>query len=191
MTLKETLKTIKSSEQTISMIFGIGIVLLIGGLIYNYFQRKTREIIIEPETQEQVSEETVGQTPPKPLMTLPATYEVQKGDHLWKIAEKYYGSGYNWVDIAKENQIAEPNLIEVGQKLTIPNTSVKTPVAAVYYGPEITGETYTIQKGDWLSKIAARAYGDTNLWPKIWGANRDQISDPNQISEGVTIKIPR
>src|SRR5680860_556981 len=28
---------------------------------------------------------------------LPKTYEVKEGDDLWSIAEKIYGSGYNWV----------------------------------------------------------------------------------------------
>lgn len=50
-------------------------------------------------------------------------------------------------------------------------------------------ETYTVQKGDSLSKIAKRIYGDANLWKKIFEANRDQIEDPDLIHPGQVLKI--
>ena len=49
-----------------------------------------------------------------------ATYEVEKGDSLWKIAVRAYGDGYKWVDIAKENKLAFPNLIHTGNILVLP-----------------------------------------------------------------------
>lgn len=48
------------------------------------------------------------------------TYKVKKGDTLWKIATKYYGSGKNYTKIAKKNNIKKPYTIKVGQKLIIP-----------------------------------------------------------------------
>jgi LysM repeat protein len=56
---------------------------------------------------------------PAPKKT-PATYSVVSGDTLWKLAKKYYGDGSKYPVIAKANNIANPNLILVGQKLTIP-----------------------------------------------------------------------
>ena len=49
-------------------------------------------------------------------------YTVKKGDSLWKIAKKYYGSGGKYTKIysANKNQIKNPNLIRVGMKLKIP-----------------------------------------------------------------------
>lgn len=47
-------------------------------------------------------------------------YKVKKGDTLWKIATKYYGSGKQYTKIAKKNNIKKPYTIKVGQKLTIP-----------------------------------------------------------------------
>lgn len=53
-----------------------------------------------------------------------------------------------------------------------------------------TGGTYTVQSGDSLSKIAKRFYGDANLYPKIFEANRDQLSDPDKIRVGQSLKLP-
>lgn len=50
------------------------------------------------------------------------TYTVQRGDTLWGIAQKYYGSGLSYKRLASANsdQIKNPNLIYPGQVLTIP-----------------------------------------------------------------------
>ena len=48
-------------------------------------------------------------------------YKVKKGDTLWKIATKYYGSGAKYPKIVKANKIIKnPNVIQVGWQLTIP-----------------------------------------------------------------------
>jgi nucleoid-associated protein YgaU len=52
------------------------------------------------------------------------------------------------------------------------------------------GRTYTIAKGDSLSKIAKRFYGDAKLWKKIHEANKDIIKNPDLIHPGQVIKIP-
>ena len=43
-----------------------------------------------------------------------------KGDSLWAIAKKYYGSGHLYPKIAKANNIENPDIIYIGQKLLIP-----------------------------------------------------------------------
>jgi hypothetical protein len=47
-------------------------------------------------------------------------YTVVGGDTLWAIAARFYGDGSQYPKIASANGIANPDLIMVGQKLTIP-----------------------------------------------------------------------
>ena len=52
------------------------------------------------------------------------------------------------------------------------------------------GQTYTVQSGDTLSKIAKDHLGDANAYMKIFNANKDQLSDPDKIKPGQVLKIP-
>ena len=53
-----------------------------------------------------------------------------------------------------------------------------------------TGEqTYTVQSGDNLSRIAGKFYGKQD-WKRIYDANRDQLDDPDKIFPGQVLKIP-
>jgi nucleoid-associated protein YgaU len=51
-------------------------------------------------------------------------------------------------------------------------------------------QTYVVQSGDSLSKIAQRFYGDASLYNKIFEANREILKDPNKISPGQKLRIP-
>ena len=56
---------------------------------------------------------------------------------------------------------------------------------------EIVGQqTYTIEKGDTLSKIGKQHFGNANAWKRIFEANRDTIDDPDRIFPGQVIKLP-
>ena len=50
--------------------------------------------------------------------------------------------------------------------------------------------TYTVQPGDSLSKISKQFYGDANKYMKIFEANKDKLSDPDQIKAGMNLLIP-
>jgi nucleoid-associated protein YgaU len=52
------------------------------------------------------------------------------------------------------------------------------------------GRTYTVVKGDTLSKIAKSLYGDANKWRKIYEANTDILKNPDLIHPGQVLKIP-
>jgi nucleoid-associated protein YgaU len=55
---------------------------------------------------------------------------------------------------------------------------------------EASVEYYIVQKGDTLSAIARRYYGNPNDYPKIFEANREVIKDPDLIYPGQKIRIP-
>lgn len=51
------------------------------------------------------------------------SYVVMKGDTLWSIAKKYLGDGGKYMEVYQANKSiigSNPNLLKVGQKLTIP-----------------------------------------------------------------------
>ena len=50
--------------------------------------------------------------------------------------------------------------------------------------------TYTVAKGDSLSKIAKQLYGDAGKWHQIYDANKDTIKNPDLIHPGQVLKIP-
>lgn len=51
-------------------------------------------------------------------------------------------------------------------------------------------QTYTVVKGDSLSKIAKHFYGNAGQWKKIYEANKDVIKNPDLIYPGQTFRIP-
>lgn len=57
-------------------------------------------------------------TSPKP--TVATEYKVKSGNSLWKIAKSVYGDGSLYTEIAKANDIKNPNLILIGQRLILP-----------------------------------------------------------------------
>jgi len=56
--------------------------------------------------------------------------------------------------------------------------------------PADQGQSYTVQSGDSLSKIAKRVYGDANKWHAIFDANRDKIKNPDLIHPGQVLTLP-
>lgn len=56
---------------------------------------------------------------------IPAVYVVQEGDYLWAIADRIFGNGLRWRDIAKANNL-NGDTIYPGQKLVIPGSARET-----------------------------------------------------------------
>jgi len=48
------------------------------------------------------------------------TYLIQNGDTLWDISIRAYGDGYRWPELAKVNNIPNPDLIYTGDTIQIP-----------------------------------------------------------------------
>lgn len=130
-------------------------------------------------------------------------YSVKPGETLWSIAERSYGSGYNWVDIARANKLSNPNSIKTGDNLVLPKADQKNASSEpewVGYSSNsesanssqmqrIAGKEYVIINGDNLWNIAVRAYGDGYRWAEI--AKVNNISEPNLIYPGNKLRLPR
>ena len=83
----------------------------------------TKTVVVEqPKEQTKPKTVTVEQEQDKPTAPKAKTHTVVRGDTLWGIAKKYYGNGAQYTKIynANKDKIKNPNLIYVGQVLTIP-----------------------------------------------------------------------
>lgn len=49
---------------------------------------------------------------------------------------------------------------------------------------------HTVKKGDTLSDISEKYYGDHARYMAIFDSNRDILSDPNKIQPGQRLRIP-
>jgi len=115
-------------------------------------------------------------TPVASAQACAATYVVQPGDNLFRIALRY---GLTTDVLARANGILNPNAIYVGQVLCIPGSGFPPPQ------PPPTCTYYTVRPGDSLGKIAL-AYGTTVS--ALQRANG--IHNPNLIYVGMVLCIP-
>lgn len=111
----------------------------------------------ESNKTENVPQQTIKETTNKET-----TYTVKAGDTLSGIASKY---GTTYQELARINNIKNPNLIYAGQVLKINSSNA---------APNV--ETYIVKSGDTLSGIASK-FGTT--YQKI--AKDNNISNPNKI----------
>jgi nucleoid-associated protein YgaU len=79
---------------------------------------------------------------------------------------------------------ANPAYDDITADITI-DSSLPQPAAAAP-----ANQTYTVQPGDTLSKIAKQFYGNANAYMKIFDANKDRLNDPNKIKIGQELVIP-
>lgn len=170
---------------------------VIAGLIFNYFRTANLKSWQGILLSDQETASTVADSLSDKVIT---TYTVVKGDDLWHIAEKYYRSGYNYIDIMKENKITGAGIIVTGQELRIPKVEAKKITVVETKGAVVMEKTkpttsvavgeYTTRKGDSYWSIAVRAYGDGYQWPKIYWANKTLFANPDLIFANTKISIP-
>lgn len=177
----------------------LGVVVVIIGILFVATFIKVKH---SQNTQATSSINTVASPTPTPYQTQQQTYVVKQGDDLWHISEHFYKSGYNYIDIAKANNLGNPSSINAGDKLIIPTllpnstqivamepTDLTMQPKAPNPTSAIKNDNYTIQKGDDLWNIAVRKYDDGYKWTDIAKANN--LDNPGLIFSGNVIKIPR
>ncbi len=164
----------RSTEDIISMVLGLVIVLVLALSIFKFFERNKGKIDIPGislKTEEMLEEKRETEN----------MIKVVKGQTLWQIAEEKYGDGFKWNEIAKANKIDNPNKIEVGQELVLPEIEGQE--------AEEIPEEYIVVAGDSLWKIATRFYKDGYQWTKIWQKNQDKLRNPDQLEIGMKLAL--
>jgi nucleoid-associated protein YgaU len=76
-----------------------------------------------------------------------AKYQIQSGDTLWGLAERFYGDGRLNPVIAVVNHLADPDVIVVGQELEIPYVTFR----------------HQVRVGDTKKKLALKFYHDVTM----------------------------
>jgi nucleoid-associated protein YgaU len=116
------------------------------------------------------------------LQELPRSYTVVKDDYLIKISgmRRIYNDETHWKRIFRGNRdkIDDPNLIYPDQIFLIPRGLPSTHTV-------VEGESLHIIAGYW------EIYGDRSEWKRIYEANQSQISNPDIITPGMELTIPR
>ena len=127
-----------------------------------------------------VSASAVAGRADRPQTSAPAgfscMYVVRPGDNLFRIALRFGVSTYA---LTMANGITNPNFISVGMVLRVPCGSALPPP------PPNICSAYTVQRGDWLTAIAAR-FGVS--WTSIAALNH--LVNPSLIFPGMRLAIP-
>jgi nucleoid-associated protein YgaU len=177
----------KFTESYTSLIFG-AIAIIIIGILFVTFAKISRDMQTSSTSTTATSQDS----------NTSSTYTVRPGDDLWTIAQNTYNDGYKWVEIAKLNKIDRPEELEVGDKLSLPKAEQQENIVAkndtqnpteISNTAAITGNSYTVVRGDCLWNIAVRAYGDGFKWVDIARANH--LVNPDLIHAGNQFIIPR
>jgi LysM repeat protein len=139
--------------------------------------------------------EPANDRPPQPAPAAPRAEQgddnahhhvVQPGDDLWGLAERYYGDGREWRKIAAANPsvlTGGPDRLQIGWRLKIPDLDDDSDHGGQHL--------ITVRRGDTLSAIADRELGAASRWTEIFRANRSQLSDPDELTVGTRLALPK
>ncbi len=78
----------------------------------------------------------------------------------------------------------------VDDQTTVVRSGQDQPTMPPQEQPGQQTQFHTVEKGDTLSAIAQKAYGDAQLYGKIFEANKPMLKDPNKIYPGQVLRIP-
>ncbi len=195
--ISKSLVNLDSTKSYTSLFYGALSVIVLLILVYVGFRILSQVNKNQRSRGQNITSQSAKTSPEQVNEKGEKLYTVQLGDNLWTISEKYYKSGYNWVDIAKANKLVDANQIDVNTKLVIPNVEPKTLTmdvkgvtdSTLNSTDKITGGSYTVKRGDNLWEISVRAYGDGFKWTQI--AKTNNLVNPSLIHAGNVFKIPR
>src|SRR5436309_924945 len=113
-----------------------------------------------------------------------------QGDKLFMRAEAPSEEAKNRIwDAIK---LVDPSYSDLTADITVNESAQpsRTQTAGASASGGQSTRTYTVQAGDSLSKISKQFYGSPNQYMKIFEANRNQLSNPNEIQPGQQLTIP-
>jgi nucleoid-associated protein YgaU len=121
-------------------------------------------------------------------------HEVRPGESLSTICQRYYGNQGLVEKLAAFNGIDDPDSIWGGARIKVPGVEVlnpRTPAApAAQAERSAKVARYQVRDGDTLCSIAERVLRSRSRWKQLYEANREVITDPDNIRPGSVLQIP-
>lgn len=183
----QIIKKLQNPETLLSFVLGVAVVFIAGMLLVNAIRNKTTNSVLTDQQSGPVGITTSGF---KANVELPSKHTVKDGEDLWTIASYYYHSGYNWVTIAQNNNLVNPDVLTTGQELNIPKADSIYPEGNLNgNGVSSLKEEYTVEANDNLWNISCRTYSNCYRWTEIAVANN--IANPDVIEIGQVLKLPK
>lgn len=146
-------------------------------------------------------------------------YRVRANDISWLVlAERFYGDGSHADVLRRDNEAVGPP--QAGMEILVLSSSFagQTATRNVPFEPRAPGRpaprtpktgpdgvpavdtadapvgstfrTHVVQSGETLTGIAFAYYGRASLWTRIFDANRDVLPNENNLTTGMTLRIP-
>jgi nucleoid-associated protein YgaU len=86
-------------------------------------------------------------------------------------------------------------ITKVDNQMRVPLSSLPAPPPAAAPTDDADADEeavvfYPVEKGETLSGIAKRLYGDPNKYMKIFEANKPMLKDPDKIYPGQVLRVP-
>jgi len=169
----------------------------LNGIVYPYVIHPGQELhkpvvggtqetpTVPAATPASIDEEDIPESTPTPVVQ--ATYVVQSGDHLMKIARALE---LDWQAIAELNGLSHPYLLYPGDVLLLPgdddDADFAAPAKSTPQPPDLADipETYTVERGDYLVAVA-REFGLN--WVSL--ASLNNIPSPYIVHPGQVLRL--
>ena len=98
--------------------------------------------------------------------------------------------------LKQENEMLRKRIVELmkggGEQPTSKKTKATSSTSSLSPAPaQPSIQTYRVQEGDTLTRIATKIYNDPKQWIKIFEANRELLGKPENIRVGQNLVIPK
>lgn len=114
-------------------------------------------------------------------LTRDAVYKTRRFDTLESSAYFLYGRRSWWQRLRADN----PSFKMYGASDRLPKGT------QLRYRAAVVGESYVVQKGDWLVRIVEWKYGTRDHWEDVFRTNSKKLSNPNLIHPGDVLLLSR
>ncbi|MBC8421597.1 LysM peptidoglycan-binding domain-containing protein [bacterium] len=200
-------------ENKLSIVIAFGLLIFVGMLVADHFSIASyREVAdlgsnVSPPPLVPTGPLLDGPPPPEQEENTQGVsgdviHIVLQGETLHSICKDYYEDSGLASGVATWNNLKNPNEIEKGSRISLPNRSslvaigipfiveTETVPAPTPRSHSTKMGTYTVKAGDTLSEIAQKVMGTTKKTQLLIDLNKDVMPNPDFIRPGMILKFP-